>query len=65
MATQTDYGPRTRTFFDRDKRKYELWETKFMGYLHILKLKATVESEDPNTAKNANVYGELIQVLDD
>lgn len=59
MATSTGYGPRTRIFFDGDERKYELWETKFMGYLHILKLKATVES----SAKNANVYAELIQVL--
>ena len=36
-----------------------------MGYLHILKLKETVESEEPNAAKNADVYAELIQVLDD
>ncbi len=65
MATSTGYGPRTRIFFDGDERKYELWETKFMGYLHILKLKETVESEEPNAAKNADVYAELIQVLDD
>ena len=36
-----------------------------MGHLHILKLTETVESEEPNAAKNANVYAELIQVLDD
>ena len=65
MAASTVYGPRTRIFFDGDERKYELWETKFMGYLHILKLKETVESEEPNAAKNADVYAELIQVLDD
>jgi hypothetical protein len=35
-----------------------------MGYLHILKLKVTVESEAPNQTKNADVYAELIQVLD-
>ena len=64
MATSTGYGPRARIFFDRDERKYELWETKFMGYLHILKLKVTVESKAPNQTKNADVYAELIQVLD-
>ena len=35
------------------------------GLSHILKLKETVESEEPNAAKNADVYAELIQVLDD
>lgn len=65
MATPTGYGPRARNFFNGDERKYELWETKFMGYLHILKLKSTVESEEPDETKNADVYAELIQVLDD
>ncbi|CAB4014022.1 Hypothetical predicted protein, partial [Paramuricea clavata] len=59
------YGPRAKILFNGDERKYELWETKFMGYLHILKLKETVESAEPNEAKNADVYAELIQVLDD
>ena len=65
MATSTGYGPRAKILFNGDERKYELWEAKFMGYLHILKLKETVESEEPNAAKNADVYAELIQVLDD
>ncbi|CAB3992128.1 Retrovirus-related Pol poly from transposon TNT 1-94 [Paramuricea clavata] len=65
MASSTGYGPRAKILFNGDERKYELWETKFMGYLHILKLKETVESAEPNEAKNADVYAELIQVLDD
>ena len=65
MATSTGYGPRAKILFNGDERKYELWEAKFMGYLHILKLKETVESKEPNAAKNADVYAELIQVLDD
>ena len=36
-----------------------------MGYIHILKLKKTMESAEPDAAKNADVYAELIQVLDD
>ena len=65
MVTSTGYGPRVKIRFNRDERKYEIWEAKFMGYLHILKLKETVESEEPNAAKNVDVYAELIQVLDD
>ena len=51
MATSTGYGPRAKILFNGDERKYELWEAKFMGYLHILKLEETVESEEPNAAK--------------
>ena len=65
MATSTGYGPRAKILFNGDERKYELWEVKFMGYLHIIKLKETVESEEPNAAKNVDLYAELIQVLDD
>lgn len=37
-----------------------------MGYLHILKLKKIIDGEDePDAGKNADVYAELIQVLDD
>ena len=63
MSISTGYDPRTRNFFDGGK--YELWEAKFIGYLHTLKLKSTVESATPEAAKNADVYTELIQILDD
>ena len=36
-----------------------------MGYLHILKLNDTVQNDELNPAKNADVFAELIQVLDD
>ena len=67
MATgsSTGYGPRTRLLFDGDERKYELWEAKFYGYLHTLKLKSELEKNPPNADKNADIYAELIQLLDD
>ena len=67
MATgsSTGYGPRTRLLFDGDERKYELWEAKFYGYLHTLKLKGELEKNPPNADKNADIYAELIQLLDD
>ncbi len=67
MATHnfTGYGPRSRLIFDGDERKYELWETKFYGYLHTLKLKKELEKDTPDAGKNADVYAELIQLLDD
>lgn len=58
--------------FDGDESKYELWETKVLGHLHLLGLKNTVLRE-PNSeaevaadvAKNVDAYAELIQLLDD
>ena len=67
MATHnlTGYGPRSRLIFDGDKRRYELWEAKFYGYLHTLKLKKELEKDVPDSGKNADVYAELIQLLDE
>ena len=67
MATHnlTGYGPRSRLIFDGDERRYELWEAKFYGYLHTLKLKKELEKDVPDAGKNADIYAELIQLLDD
>ena len=95
------YGPSSRynrLNFDGDERKFELWYTKFMGYLKLRNLKSVIDgtaaSSTENTAtnadnngegggsgdsggtpgrtppasdadKNAEVYAELIQFLDD
>lgn len=80
MEHATGYGPRrdvgsrwNRLCFDGDERNYELWETKFLGYLRLLGLKAAIldepgesEEEDKDLdEKNEVAYAELIQVLDD
>ena len=67
MATgiSTGCGPRRRWLFDGDERKYEFWEAKFYGYLHTLKLKSELEKNPPTADKNADIYAELIQLLDD
>ena len=67
MATHnlTGYGPRSRLTFDGDERRYELWRAKFYAYLHILKLKKELEKDVPDAGKNADVYAELIQLIDD
>ena len=65
-----------RLTFDGDEEKFELWQAKFMGHLRLQKLKDTLETElNPHTAtqaeireddeKNAEIYAELIQFLDD
>ena len=51
--------------FDGDERKYELWQAKFYGYLHTLKLKSELEKNPPNADKNADIYAELIKLPDD
>ena len=59
-------GSRCRLLFDGDETKYELWEVKFLGYLRTIKLHGVVNAEgDPDAEKNAQVFAELVIVLDD
>lgn len=61
--------------FDGSEDKYELWETRFLGHLHIRKLKGTILNEPAagasadqltqDGAKNADCYAELTRLLDD
>ena len=77
MATSTCYGPSrrdngsrwSRLLFDGDETKYEIWETKFLGYLHTLSLKDAILGKNLNrdktdTERNEEA-NELIQFLDD
>ena len=70
----TGYGPShnlgrySRLVFDGDERRYEQWEVKFLGYLKLRKLKATIlapENEEIDEDKNEEAYAELIQCLDE
>lgn len=61
-----------RPTFDGDETKYEIWETKMLGYLHLNGLKDTVLREPTSereiaadAGKNADAYAELILLLDD
>ena len=60
----TGYGP--RMYFDGDDSKYELWETKFLGYMRIKKMyNVFMGTEAPNAPDNALGFAQLIQFLDD
>ena len=60
------YGPnRNNLIFNGDPEKFELWEVKFLSYLRLRKLNDVVDSTSPDQSKNAEVYAELVQVLDD
>ena len=61
----TGYGPRSRLIFDGDEEKYELWEVKFLGHIRIQKLHNVLDATTPDADKNARVYAELVQLLDD
>ena len=65
------YGPGSaryhRLHFDGDERKFELWYTKFMGYLKLRNLKSVIDgtaavptaaSSTENTATNADTNGD-------
>ena len=67
------YGPRERRlsklYFDGVTEHYELWETKFFGYLRLQKLdkvlSKTGQLQDAEIEQNKGIFVELIQVLDD
>ena len=73
----TGYGPRgRRPLFDGDERKFEIWELKFTSYLRICGLHEVIDPPpqqpdgqdtplDLDTNKNAEVFAELVQCLDD
>ena len=74
--SSTGYGPSSsRLLFDGDEGKYELWEVKFLGYLHLKKLSDTIlallapdaepAQRQADSVKNADGFAELIQVVDD
>ena len=72
-ASLTGYGPRIShrpIAFDGDERRYELWETKFLGYMKIRGLSTVFKTlEDStieiNTEQDEEAYAELVQFLDD
>ena len=76
----TGYGPSSsvsgrysRLCFDGTGRSYEQWEVKFLGYLKLCKLKATILNKETDSSKlptdfaekNEECYAELIQFLDE
>ena len=78
MATSTGYGPSrrdngswwNRLLFEGDETKYEIWEMKFLGYLHMLGLKDAIlgknlNRDETDTERNEEAYKELLQFLDD
>lgn len=74
MASRAVGAPAPQLLFDGSEDKYDLWETRFLGHLHILKLKDTIlkepsggneEQQTEARKKNADCYAELIRLIDD
>jgi len=69
MSLITGYGPSNfwqNLVFDGNERKFELWETKILGYMKLKKLKVVFTTEDEITVEqNETAYAELIQFLDE
>eukprot|EP00794_Sanderia_malayensis_P001519 gene1519-1679_t len=70
IQDSTGYGPSTQwknLTFDGDQRKFEIWETKILGYMELRKLKDILvgENDNINADKNETAFSELIQFLDD
>nr|XP_061819399.1 uncharacterized protein LOC133608210 [Nerophis lumbriciformis] len=72
MAARTTGAVSPQLYFDGSESKYDLWEARFLGHLHILKLKDTVLNEPvgeeqaaADRIKNPDCYAELIRLIDD
>ena len=67
----TGYGPSGSCWnnlaFNGDDRCYKKWETKFLGYMKLKKLKSMIlpNSTAADTEKNQVAFAEMIQFLDD
>lgn len=67
LHNPTGYGPRPimnsrrPTTFDGDERNFEIWILKFVSYLRIRGLDLNTD----DASVNAEIFDELIQVLDD
>ena len=65
----TGYGPSSlwqNLVFNGDERKFEVWETKILGYMKLKKLKKVFVGETAITAEqNETAFCELIQFLDE
>ena len=59
---------RNRLVFNGDEIGYEMWETRFLGYMRLRKLHETITaaSDEPvDITKNCEAFAEIIQYLDD
>ena len=60
------YGPGRAPVFTGDGEQYEMWELRFRAFLRLHKLHKVVESDEEILVdQNAEVYANLVQVLDD
>ena len=68
-AILTGYGPSNlwqNLAFDGNEKKFEIWETKILGYMKLKKLKNVFVTEDEVTAdQKETAFAELIQFLDE
>ena len=65
----TGYGPSNmwqNLVFDGNEKKFELWETKVLGYMKLKKLKKVFTTDEEISAEtNETAFAELIQFLDE
>ena len=53
--------------FNGDERKFEIWETKLLGYMKIKKLKDVLvgDNDEPDAERNEMAFAEMIQFLNE
>ena len=65
----TGYGPSNmwqNLVFDGNEKKFELWETKLLGYMKLKKLKKVFNTDEEISGEtNETAFAELIQFLDE
>ena len=61
----TGYGPCNQwlnLIFDGDESKFEVWETKILGYMKLRKLKET-GTDAVNNDKNETAFAEFVHII--
>ena len=70
--SSTGYGPstlplRNSLMFTGKEENYDIWVTRFLGYMAIKDLKKTIlpSTSEADTGKNEKAYAELVLWLDE
>ena len=64
IITGNGANTQNRLVFNGESEEYELWEIKFKAFLRTKKLLDTLNADAPDPTKNAEIFANLVMLLD-
>ena len=64
IVTGNRNSTQNRLLFNGESEEYELWEIKFKAFLRTKKLHDVITSDTPDPNKNAEIYANIVMLLD-